>query len=148
MRPQRKILKHHSQIPFLWRNGITRARMTSGISDAIAMIRQRLAIIGGAPLAMRVRIRAGNGSPPGGAVMMAIGTSRRHKMYAASHAQRSVLVESGIEIRNNLRAHIAPLSRPASSSDVGISISPASDSLVVTAQYCAVYPRINRAGVA
>src|SRR5439155_24563912 len=70
------------------------------------------------------------------------------KMYAASHAQTSVLVESGIEIRNSLRAHIAPLSRPASSNDMGISISPASDNLVVTAQYCAVYPRINRAGVA
>src|SRR5260370_34575503 len=129
------------------RDAMSRVRIGSGISDAIAMIRQRLAIMGGAPLAMRVRIRAGNGSPPGGAVMRAIGTSRRHKMYAASHAQRSVLVESGIEIRTNLRAHIARLSRPASSRDVGISISPASDSLVVTAQYCAVYPRINKAGV-
>src|SRR5438552_7174378 len=130
------------------RGGISRARIASGISDAIAMIRQRLAIMGGAPLAMRVRIRADSGSAPGGAVMRAMGTSRRHKMYAASHAQASVLAESGIEIRNNLRAHIAALSRPASSNDMGISISPASDNLVVTAQYCAVYPRINRTGVA
>jgi len=70
------------------------------------------------------------------------------KCMQRARADERSWAESGIEIRNSLRAHIAPLSRPASSNAAGISISPASDNLVVTAQYCAVYPRINRAGVA
>src|SRR5206468_10266156 len=65
-------------------DGITTARIVRGISDAIAIIKQREEIIGGAPFAIRVRMRAGNGSLPGGAVIRAMGTSRRHKMYAAS----------------------------------------------------------------
>ncbi len=48
--------------------------------EAIAIIRQRLAIKGGDPFAISVKMRAGSGSPPGGAVMSARGTSRRHKM--------------------------------------------------------------------
>src|SRR5947207_14710252 len=99
------------------RDGITRARIASGISDAIAMIRQRLAIMGGAPLAMRVRIRADSGSAPGGAVMRAMGTSRRHKMYAASHAQTSVLDEGGLGSRNSRGTSIASEGRPASCDD-------------------------------
>src|SRR5262245_34663024 len=106
--------------------------MPSGISEAVSMIKQREEIKDGAPLAINVRMRAGRRSVPGGAIMRAMGTSRRQKIYAASHADRSVRVERGTEILRSRLDHPPPLSRAASSKDRGIIIKPASDSLVVT----------------